>query len=351
MALPLLAAVGAGILGGRRYLLNKQDEKTAQASADQLSRFVMDSPALNTQPHLQDELLSAGGSALNGGSTLGDFNRTGALAEVYQRAQAYQRDVMKTQQDQNFRAGMQEDQQRFQQLNQDRQQRNTDREFYYNQSEDALDRTITDAREARDVLASETATEQEKRARFGQLMQLENDMEAQIKPHEVAFRNSEGAANKAWNALSDDSLSAMESHAAMRFYLKTLLPEEAIMEGDLSGAVRAGGVAAQIATELQRWKGGDNETFDRDAMKRVLAKAHNSEATKYDRYKARTQQRIKDYQDRGFDVRGVNVFGTDQNDRWQPTVTQKKPPGIKTQKDKDGREYVIRDGMKIWLTQ
>ena len=215
MALPLIAALGAGILGGRRYLLNKQDEKTAQASADQLSRFVMDSPALNTQPHLQQELMADGGSALSGGSTFGDFNRTGALAEVYDKAQAYQRDVIKTLQDQSFKLKMQGNtlERTDRSLDQADARIDIDKEkFGYQKQQDALNRENTDANQAR--------------LSRGEYMAMSNDLQSDIAPHQTRYQNQQGIIQQASEMMRPDSgMTGMDMWAAQQSMIRTMIDE------------------------------------------------------------------------------------------------------------------------------
>lgn len=315
MALPLILA-GMGLLGGGgRFLMNKQDQKSAQAQAGQLAQYVQNDPALASRPNLQAELLTNANKALSGGSMLGEPGRAGALEALQAQAQQYSRQVMEKTQDQQFTRRNQ-----LERLANDDRRFGLDKDkFGYQQGQDAIDNKFKYLEEmrAQEKFGFESQDQmmqvaQESRA-------IANEIQGDVSKLEQAFKTKEGQIRGAYEMLGNGSMSSMQQFAGTFQFLQSLIPE-AITEGDMSAALKAGGTAAELATVLQQWGGKPGKLQDRfrNETRDVLRRMNDENINQYTPVYERATQRMQRYQ-----VDPLDVW-TYSPDMWRPEMQQQQ---------------------------
>ena len=315
MPLPLIAAVGAGILGGRRYLMNRQDQKSAQAQAGQLAQFVRDDEALASRPNLQYELMTNANKALSGGSMLGEPGRAGALEALQAQAQQYSRQVLEKTQGQNFTRRYQEEQL----ANKDRDYGLQAQRFGFDQHKFDIDNTFKMLDEYRAMEKQGWESQDQAMQVAADSRAIANEIQGDVGKLEQAFKAKEGQIRGAYEMLGDGSMSSMQQFAATFQFLQSLIPE-AITEGDMSGALKAGGTAAELATALQRWGGkpGKLQERFRTETRDVLRRMNEENIKQYTPVQERAMQRMEKYR-----VDPLRVW-TYSPDMWRPEPQQQQ---------------------------
>ena len=232
MALPLLLAAGATMLGGTRYLMGRQSDKQAQSMIQDLQGDIQNSPNPLVANDYARRLNNAQNQMANEGAFGNILNPFGSQSMIQGMMDNFSQDESAATQRQ-------------------------------------IGNQIASGAAARDFA-----------------YKVENDIQADVKGNFERYGAVQSTARRLIPGLENGSLSGLQAYEAGLGMLQTLLPGEAIMDGDLRAAVSAGGATAELASLLQRFTGSDSDpNWKRD----VAGIIRRMEAETYKRYQASDQ--------------------------------------------------------------
>ena len=135
----------------------------------------------------------------------------------------------------------------------------------------------------------------QQRAQFDAFRKYENDVQADIAKDQTRFRDIESRVRRIMPGLVEGNMNGMQAYEATLGLLQSLLPGEAIMEGDISAAINAGGVYAELGRMLERWKMGAIDDNWRRDLAGVLDGVYQEETTRWTEVENRALQRLDRY--------------------------------------------------------